>query len=138
MTGTPAIDVLLAAARADLARVKPRDLDDEIAAGALVIDIRPIEQRQRDGAIPRAVIIDRNVLEWRLDPSGPHHIPEVTDAGRRIIIVCNQGYSSSLAAATLRKLGLRQATDLEGGYQALKAAHTAEAVDQRELTRRRV
>jgi rhodanese-related sulfurtransferase len=124
MRGTSAIDALLAAARADLDRVQPRDLGTEIAAGALVIDTRPVEQRQRDGELPGAVVIDRNVLEWRLDPSSPHHIPEVTDAGRRIVIVCNEGYSSSLAAATLRKLGLHRATDLVGGYQALRVAQT--------------
>jgi rhodanese-related sulfurtransferase len=127
MGRTSAIDVLLVAARADLDRVQPRDLSTEIAPGALVVDIRPVDQRERDGGLPGAVVIDRNVLEWRLDPSSSYHIPEVTDAGRRIVIVCNEGYSSSLAAATLRKLGLHRATDLVGGYQALRAAQTSEA-----------
>jgi len=98
--------------------VLPADLAAEIAAGALIVDIRPIEQRQRDGDMPGALVIDRNVLEWRLDPTSPHHIPGMTDPGRRIVLICNQGYSSSLAAATLRQLGLRRATDLDGGYQA--------------------
>jgi rhodanese-related sulfurtransferase len=117
MKGKAAIDALLEAARQGLDRVQPADLAAEIAAGALVVDIRPVEQRERDGDMPCALVIDRNVLEWRLDPSSPHHIPEMTDAGRRLIIVCHQGYSSSLAAATLRQLGLRRATDLSGGYQ---------------------
>ncbi len=118
MTRLAAIDLLLEAARQGLDRVQPANLASEIAAGALVVDTRPIEQRQRDGELPGALIIDRNILEWRLDPTCPHHIPEVTDADRRIIIVCNGGYSSSLAAATLRELGLERSTDLVGGFQA--------------------
>jgi rhodanese-related sulfurtransferase len=113
-----AVDALLDAARKGLDRVQPEDLAAEVADGALVVDIRPIEQRQRDGDLAGALVIDRNVLEWRLDPTSPDHIPEMTDAGRRVVIVCNQGYSSSLAAATLRRLGLSRATDLSGGYQA--------------------
>lgn len=131
MRATSAIDQLLAAARAALDRVLPRDLPAEIAGGGLVVDIRPVEQRQRDGELAGAVIIDRNVLEWRLDPSSPDHIPEVADTGQRVIIVCNEGYSSSLAAATLRELGLRRATDLAGGYQAWIAAQTADSSDER-------
>jgi rhodanese-related sulfurtransferase len=114
------IDDLLAYARRDLDRVGPADLDAELAAGALVVDTRPVEQRQRDGELPGAVVIDRNVLEWRLDPTCPHRIPEAGGPDRRIIVVCNEGYSSSLAAATLRRLGLRRATDLAGGFQAWK------------------
>ncbi len=112
------IDDLLADARADLDRVAPADLAAEMAAGALVVDTRPEEQRRRDGELPGAVVIDRNVLEWRLDPTSPHHIPDACDADRRVIVVCNEGFSSSLAAATLRRLGMRRATDLAGGYQA--------------------
>lgn len=118
MTGTVAIDALLEAARRGFDRVQPADLAAEIAAGALVVDTRSIEQRQRDGNLPCALVIDRSVLEWRLDPTSPHHVPEMTDAGRRVVIVCHQGYSSSLAAATLQQLGLRRATDLSGGFQA--------------------
>ena len=128
MSESSAIDALLIAARADLDRVQPRDLATEIAAGALVVDTRPVEQRQRDGELPGAVVIDRNVLEWRLDPSSPHHIPEINDAGQRVIVVCNEGYSSSLAAATLRRLGLYRATDLVGGYQALQAEKRFDAL----------
>jgi rhodanese-related sulfurtransferase len=114
-----AVDALLEAAREGLDRVRPQDLAREVADGALLVDIRPIEQRQRDGGLAGALVIDRNVLEWRLDPTSPDHIPEMTDADRRVVIVCNQGYSSSLAAATLRRLGLSRATDLSGGYQGL-------------------
>lgn len=111
------IDDLLAKARRGLDRVAPADLAAEIAAAALVVDTRPVEQRHRDGDLPDAVVIDRNVLEWRLDPASPHRIA-ATGYDRRIIVVCNEGYSSSLAAASLRRLGLYRATDLIGGYQA--------------------
>jgi rhodanese-related sulfurtransferase len=97
-----AIDALLAQARAVLDRVEPGRLDDELAAGAVLIDVRPVEQRQRDGELTGAIIIDRNVLEWRLDPTSPDHLPVASSANIRYILVCNQGYSSSLAAATLR------------------------------------
>ena len=117
------IEEILAAARARLDRVQPADLEREQMSGALIVDIRPIEQRARDGALPGAVVIDRNVLEWRLDPSCEHHLADVS-YDRRIVIVCNEGYSSSLAAAELRDLGLRRATDLDGGYQAWLALHT--------------
>jgi rhodanese-related sulfurtransferase len=110
------IDDILADARAKLQRVAPEDLAAEQARGALVIDTRPIEQRDRDGELPGATVINRNVLEWRLDPASPNRIPE-TSYDRRIIIVCNQGFSSSLAAATLREIGL-DATDLDGGFEA--------------------
>jgi rhodanese-related sulfurtransferase len=113
-----AIDRLLERARAGLDRVQPADLAGEMADGAVVIDIRPIEQRARDGDLPRAVVVDRNVLEWRLDPTSAHRLPVAVDADVRFILVCNQGFSSSLAAATLRELGLHRATDLVGGFEA--------------------
>lgn len=122
MDGHVAIDALLERARKGLDRVQAADLAAEMAAGALVVDIRSGEQRHRDGELAGALVIDRNVLEWRLDPTSPHHVPEVADADRRIIIVCNEGYGSSLAAATLRQLGLRRATDLVGGFQATRCA----------------
>jgi len=117
------VDELLDAARSRLDRVPAAALPAEQAAGALVVDIRPLEQRLRDGELPGAVIIDRNVLEWRLDPASPDRIEPAMDHERRIIIVCDEGYSSSLAAATLQDLGLRRATDLAGGYQAWLACH---------------
>ena len=121
MSEPSAIDIMLARARAQLDRVPPEALSAEVVAGALVVDTRPLEQRQRDGDLPGAIVIDRNVLEWRLDPTSPHRIPEVTGPDQRIIVVCNEGYSSSLAAATLRHLGLHRATDLAGGFQGLIA-----------------
>jgi len=121
VTDLPAIDVLLAQARRRLDRVPPESLAKELAAGAILIDTRPIEQRQRDGELPGATVVDRNVLEWRLDPTSPHRLPIATDPNTRFIIVCNEGYSSSLAAATLQQLGLRFATDLIGGFQAWRS-----------------
>ena len=120
MTEPSTIDVLLEKARSGLVRVEPGRLAVEVEQGAIVIDIRPIEQRRRDGELPDAVVIDRNVLEWRLDPTSPNRLPLATGFDVRLIIVCNEGYSSSLAAATLQELGLRRATDLVGGFQALR------------------
>ncbi len=112
------IDEILAQARARLERVAPEALASERADSALIVDIRPVEQRTRDGELPGAVVIDRNILEWRLDPACEHHIAQVTGYETRIVIVCNEGYSSSLAAAALQDLGLHRATDLDGGFQA--------------------
>jgi rhodanese-related sulfurtransferase len=114
------IERLLARAREGLDRVRPDDLDREIAGGALVVDTRPVEQRDRDGELPSAIVVDRNVLEWRLDPTSPWRLPEagvLARNGGRVVVVCNEGYSSSLAAATLRSMGVARATDLVGGYQ---------------------
>jgi rhodanese-related sulfurtransferase len=123
--GLLTIDDLLAEARDELGwRPKPGDLAALVDEGALIVDIRPVELRSRDGELPGALVIDRNVLEWRLDPASPHRVTDVS-ADRPVVIVCNEGYASSLAAATLRRLGLRRATDLDGGYQAWLAAHTA-------------
>jgi rhodanese-related sulfurtransferase len=121
MSGPRSVEELLRHARGDVARVDPADLAAEMSAGALVVDTRPIEQRLRDGELPGAVIVDRNVLEWRLEPTSPHRIKEATGGDQRIIVVCNEGYSSSLAAATLRAIGLHRATDLVGGFQAWRA-----------------
>ena len=115
---TRSIDEILAAARARLDRIEPEALENECGAGAVIVDIRPVEQRTRDGALPDAIVIDRNVLEWRLDPACEHRIAEVADYDARIVIVCNEGYSSSLAAAQLHDVGLHRATDLVGGFQA--------------------
>ena len=118
---THTINQLLFESRIGLERVDPSDLEREMAAGALVVDTRPVDQRDRDGELPGAVVIDRNVLEWRLDPSSPHRLPIVDDPAGRIVVVCNEGYSSSLAAHTLQRLGLTRATDLIGGFQAWAA-----------------
>ena len=95
------------------------ELPDLRTLGALIVDIRPVEQRTRDGELPGAVVVDRNVLEWRLDPTSPHRIPDVTGPDQPIVLVCNEGYASSLAALSLQKLGLAKATDLDGGFQGL-------------------
>ena len=100
----------------------------------MLVDIRPIEQRRRDGEVPGALIIDRNVLEWRLDPQGDHRIPEAARTDRRIMVLCNEGYASSLAAATLRQLGL-DATDVVGGFVAWAAAGSARLIRQRGVAR---
>ena len=92
-----------------------------IAEGGLIVDIRPIHQREADGELPGAVIIDRNVLEWRLEPGGEHGLPIVRDHAQRIVIVCNEGYASSLAAAALTDMGFEHAADLAGGYAAWRA-----------------
>ena len=135
MSDPSAIDKLLTTARSQLDRVDPMDLSAEIAAGALLIDTRPVEQRERDGALAGAIVVDRNVLEWRLDPSSPFRIPQITSVDQRIIIVCDQGYSSSLAAATMRQLGMLRATDLMGGYQAiLLAGHSLTASSDNALS----
>lgn len=118
------IDELLAAARAGMPRVSPDALASEQAAGALVVDIRPVEQRHRDGDLQGALVIDRNVLEWRLAPSSPNRVVDLNDE-RKVILVCNEGYQSSLAAATLRQLGVEGATDVIGGYQAVLAMSRA-------------
>jgi rhodanese-related sulfurtransferase len=119
-----AIAGLLEASRAELDRVEPDDLDAEVAAGALVVDIRPVADREADGSMPGAIAIERIHLEWRLDPTSPHRIPEATP-GRRVIVMCNEGYASSLAAVTLRTLGVTRATDLAGGYRAWAALGSA-------------
>ncbi|MEA2972748.1 MAG: hypothetical protein QOG82_1206 [Actinomycetota bacterium] len=109
---------------ADVRRQLPhRPTADEVPAlrdrGALLVDIRPVEQRTRDGELDGAVVVDRNVLEWRLDPTSPHRIPEVTGLDQEVVVVCNEGYASSLAALSLQQLGFHRATDLDGGIQAL-------------------
>ena len=114
------MDDALASARARIApRATPAGLDAERAAGALVVDIRPAESREREGALPGALVVDRTVLEWRLDPTSPHRVDQMQDPAQRVVIVCNEGYASSFAAAFLRELGLTNVTDLEGGFRAL-------------------
>lgn len=115
------IDALLEEARRPLRRVAPEELESEMAGGAVVVDIRPLEARREEGELPGAVVIDRNVLEWRLAPTSPHRLLDVGD--RRVIVVCNEGYASSLAAATLCRLGL-DATDMIGGFRAWMAIRT--------------
>jgi rhodanese-related sulfurtransferase len=114
---------MLAEARARIDRVSPADAHAAARDGdALLIDIRSELQRARDGAIPGALYHPRNVLEWRMDPSSGHADPAIGDLDRRVIVVCDEGYQSSLAAATLREIGFRRAADLEGGFQAWRAS----------------
>ena len=121
----PAVDRALAAARAKLDRVGPDQLDPVRADGALIVDIRPEANRRAEGELLGAVVVERIHLEWRLDPTSPHRIPEAV-AGRRVVVVCNEGYASSLAAASLVELGV-DATDLEGGYRGLLAGRSVMA-----------
>lgn len=110
------VDELLALARAQIGRLTPVEALAAMRSGAIVVDIRPAEQRDRDGHLPGAREIPRNVLEWRLDPRSEHRDPEVARLDRQVIVVCDQGYQSSLAAATLRSFGL-DAADVIGGVQ---------------------
>jgi rhodanese-related sulfurtransferase len=117
------IDELLERVREDLDRVEPAEAHEAARAGeALLVDIRYAALRDRDGLIPGALVVERNELEWRLDPQGSHRLPEATGHDLRVVVVCNEGYASSLAAASLRQLGLHRATDLVGGFQAWRAA----------------
>jgi rhodanese-related sulfurtransferase len=118
----PSVDQLLAEARARLERLEPAEAQAELGNGALLIDIRSDSQRAADGVVPGAAFVPRNVLEWRLDPASPHREPELARPGRRIVLMCDEGYQSSLAAATLQELGLPHATDLAGGFQAWRDA----------------
>lgn len=114
-----AVDELLAEARARIGpRVRPEDLDAERRAGTLIVDTRTAAQRAADGELPGAILVERNVLEWRLDPGSPARLQEMDGPDRRVVVVCDEGYASSLAAAGLLELGLRDVTDLAGGYQA--------------------
>ncbi|MGV9878166.1 rhodanese-like domain-containing protein [Streptomyces sp. NPDC003006] len=116
------IDELLERVRLDLDRVVPREAYAISQAGGLLVDIRYAALRERDGLIPGALVVERNELEWRLDPQGSHRAPEATGHALRVVVICNEGYASSLAAASLRQLGLRHATDLVGGFQAWRTA----------------
>ncbi|MFE9888658.1 rhodanese-like domain-containing protein [Streptomyces scopuliridis] len=115
------IDELLERVREDLDRIGPREAAEAAVDGALLVDIRYAALRERDGVIPGALIVERNELEWRLDPQGSHRAPEATSHDLRVVVICNEGYASSLAAVSLRQLGLHRATDLVGGFQAWKA-----------------
>ncbi|MEU5436721.1 rhodanese-like domain-containing protein [Streptomyces sp. NPDC020719] len=116
------IDELLERVRDGLDRIGAREAHDAARAGeALLVDIRYAALRERDGLIPGALVVERNELEWRLDPQGSHRAPEATGHDLRVVVICNEGYASSLAAASLHGLGLHRATDLVGGFQAWRA-----------------
>jgi rhodanese-related sulfurtransferase len=120
---TRSVDDLLAAARARLERVTPEEAARAVdERGALLVDTRPGWQRRDEGEIPGALVIERNHIEWRLDPTSEARIPEAVDHDVEVILFCSEGYSSSLAAASLQDLGLHRATDLDGGFRAWRAA----------------
>ncbi|MFE4702208.1 rhodanese-like domain-containing protein [Streptomyces sp. NPDC056738] len=117
------IDALLEQVRAGLDRVEAEEAFEAVRRGeALLVDTRYAALRDRDGLIPGALVVERNELEWRLDPTGSHRVPEATSHDLRVVLFCNEGYASSLAAESLRRLGLHRATDLIGGFQAWKTA----------------
>jgi len=116
------IDELLGEARRKLDRLTPQEANRALAEGAVLIDIRSETQRATEGTVPGATFVPRNVLEWRLDPSSHGCDPNLALPDALIVVMCDQGYQSSLAAATLQELGLRRATDVIGGFQAWRAA----------------
>jgi rhodanese-related sulfurtransferase len=120
--GARTVDDLLAEARSRIVRVTPHEAAARIAAGAYLVDIRPAAQRAREGEVPGSLIIERNVLEWRFDPASDARLPEATGYDVDVIILCSEGYTSSLAADALRSLGLHRATDVVGGFLAWAAA----------------
>jgi len=119
--GSRSIDEVLAEARARLERATPQQARRAAAAGAVLVDIRPAAQRAAEGEIPGALIVERNVLEWRFDPQSETRLPQA-GYDRQVIVFCSEGYTSSLAAAALQDLGVRRATDLAGGFVAWQAA----------------
>jgi rhodanese-related sulfurtransferase len=119
--GSRSIDQLLAEARARLDRFSPLRASRAARAGALLVDIRPAAQRAAEGEIPGALIVERNVLEWRFDPASDARLPQAS-YDLEVIVVCSEGYTSSLAAAALQDLGIHGATDLDGGFRAWQAA----------------
>jgi rhodanese-related sulfurtransferase len=114
------VDEFLAEARAELNRVTPGQADELRRSGALLVDIRPHANRLAEGEIPDSVPVERIVLEWRLDPNGPDRLPGFT-ADTPVVLLCNEGYASSLAARDVRRLGVRSVTDLIGGFRAWRA-----------------
>jgi rhodanese-related sulfurtransferase len=120
--GARSIDEILAAARQRLTRLDPRQAAREQREGALLVDIRPAAQRAAEGEVPGALTIERNVLEWRLDPASDARLPQAEGYDLRVIVICSEGYTSSLAAAALHDIGLTRSTDVIGGFRAWAAA----------------
>ncbi len=121
-SGARTIDEILAASRARLVRLTPDQAFAEMSAGGVLIDIRPAAQRAEQSEIPGSTVVERNHLEWRLDPASDARLPWVTGYDPRVIVICVDGYTSSLAAAALHDLGLHRATDVIGGFRAWTAA----------------
>jgi rhodanese-related sulfurtransferase len=132
VTGRSADD-LLAEARSRMERAEPEDLEGLRADGALIVDIRPAAQRAAEGELGFGLVVERNVLEWRFDLTGDHTLSEVSSYDQPVVVVCSEGYASSLAADSLRQLGFTKAVDLAGGYQAWRRwqASTAPAAQPR-------
>jgi len=120
--GARSIDELLAGARERIRRLTPVEAAERMAAGALLVDTRPAAQRAREGSVPGALVVERNVLEWRFDPLSDARLPEATGYDVEIVVLCSEGYSSSLAADSLRALGLWKSADVIDGFQAWAAA----------------
>jgi rhodanese-related sulfurtransferase len=114
------VDELLAEARSRLVRLDPREAAERVAAGAVLVDIRPALQRELEGEVPGALIVERNVLEWRFDPASSARLPEA-GYDTEVVVLCSEGYTSSLAADALRSLGVLRATDVIGGFRAWAA-----------------
>lgn len=120
--GAVSVDELLADARSRIERVTPLQAAARVAAGALLVDIRPAAQRNREGWVAGSTVVERNVLEWRFDPASDARLPEATGYDVDVVVLCSEGYTSSLAADALRSLGLATATDVVGGFHAWVAA----------------
>ena len=125
------IEKVLDAARARLSRLPAADVPEALGRGAIVVDIRPAAQRAGEGEFPAALVIERNVLEWRLDPTSDARIAEAVDDDVEWVLLCSEGYTSSLAAAALHDLGLHRATDVVGGYRALAVAGLVNPINGR-------
>ena len=121
-SGARSIDELLSAARARIARIGPQEAARRVAAGAVLVDIRPAAQRAAEGEVPGAMAVERNVLEWRFDPASDARLDVATGFDVDVVVLCSEGYTSSLAADALRSLGLHRATDVIGGFSAWAAA----------------
>ncbi len=124
---TRTIDEVLASARDRLTRLTPGQAQAARAAGAVLVDIRPAAQRAAEGGLPGALVVERNVLEWRFDPACDARLP-IAAYDLQVIVICQEGYTSSLAAAALQELGIAQATDVIGGYAAWREAFPADIV----------
>ncbi|KAA9373774.1 hypothetical protein F5972_33980 [Microbispora cellulosiformans] len=120
--GARSIDEILADSRRRLRRLSPEEAYGRVQAGALLVDIRPAAQRAAEGEVPGALIVERNVLEWRFDPAQDARLPEATGYDVEVIVICSEGYTSSLAAASLHDLGLTRSSDVVGGFVAWRAA----------------
>jgi rhodanese-related sulfurtransferase len=116
------VDELLTEARSGIERLGPEETAAAMSAGAVLVDIRSEYQRDRDGVVPGSVFVPRNALEWRCDPESKWRDERVSEPSRRLIVMCDEGYQSSLAAANLKRLGLERVADLAGGFQAWRSA----------------